>query len=87
MGIAVTVYAAGLPPPPPGRVYQLRLMRGRAPGIVSGGVFQRDAQGRAVVEFRSSDLTRDVNSVAVTHEPPGGSRRPTGNKLFIGVKT
>lgn len=85
-GSAVLVYAAGLPPLKPGRTYQLWLMRSRSPGVVSGGVFQPGPGGSAVIEVSSPSLATAVNTVAVTDEPAGGSKLPTGTKFFIGVK-
>lgn len=81
----VLVYASGLPALPKGKTYQLWLMRRQSPGIVSGGIFKPDQNGRAFVEVDPSLLTRGVATVAVTDEPEGGSPGPTGTKFLIGV--
>ncbi len=86
-GSSVLVYASGLPPLKPGRVYQLWLMRSREPGIVSGGIFTPGPGGSAAIEVSSPTLATGVNTVAVTDEPAGGSKTPTGAKFFIGVKS
>jgi hypothetical protein len=74
----------GLPGLQPGRAYQLWLMRGRAPGIVSAGVF-RESDGQAALEFADASMLNDVRGLAVTEEPQGGSPLPTGHKLLIGT--
>ncbi len=83
-GASVTVYVAGLPAPAPGKTYQLWLIRKRSPAIVSGGIFKPDAQGSAVIQV---DAASAVGTVAVTEEPDGGSKTPTGPKLLIGVQS
>jgi Anti-sigma-K factor rskA len=82
-GPRVIFYASRLPDLPPGRTYQLWLIRGRAPAIVSGGVFPGGAQQR-IVEFRDARLAADITALAVTDEPAGGSPLPTGHKFLIG---
>jgi len=84
-GAGVVVYAAGLPPLPKGRTYQLWLIRRQGPGVVSGGVFTPDTNGRAMIQVSRSALTAGVNTVAVTDEPEGGSPLPTGARFLIGV--
>lgn len=81
----VLVYAMGLPPLPQGKTYQLWLMRRQSPGIVSGGIFKPDSNGRAFVEVDPSQFTRSVTTLAVTDEPDGGSPGPTGTKFLIGL--
>jgi hypothetical protein len=82
-GPRVIFYASRLPDLPAGRVYQLWLIRGRAPAIVSGGLFPGGAQQR-IVEFRDAQLAADITALAVTDEPAGGSALPTGHKFLIG---
>ena len=83
-GSQVIFYGSRLPALPSGRAYQLWLIRGTAPAIVSAGVFQPNAQNRATVRFESSALTSGVTAVVVTDEPEAGSVSPTGHKLLIG---
>lgn len=79
------IFTAGrLPALPAGKVYQLWLMRGKNPGIVSGGIF-RGGAAQATIEFTDPALLTDVKALAVTEEPAGGSRLPTGHKLLIGA--
>lgn len=83
-GSQVVFYGSQLPPLPPGRVYQLWLIRDRNPAIVSAGTFAPDNQNRAIVDFRGTGLTSNVTGLAVTDEPAGGSQTPTGHKLLVG---
>jgi hypothetical protein len=82
-GSRVVFYASRLPQLPPGRVYQLWLIRGTGPAIVSGGVF-RMAGDRQVVELNDPALVRSIRGLAVTDEPEGGSPKPTGAKFLVG---
>jgi hypothetical protein len=83
-GRGVVFFASELPPPRPGKTYQLWLIRSRAPAIVSGGTFTPDARRSALVQFDDAALASGVTAVAVTDEPMGGSAKPTGQKLLIG---
>jgi anti-sigma-K factor RskA len=67
-----------------GKVYQLWLMRGKNPGIVSGGIFQGGTD-QATIEVSDPALLNDVKALAVTDEPQGGSPLPTGHKMLIGA--
>jgi phage shock protein A len=76
----------GLPALSSGRIYQLWLIRSRGEPVVSGGLFTGDGAGAPrQVEFNSGNLIQDLNAVAVTEEPSGGSKLPTGHKLLIGT--
>lgn len=83
-GSRVLFYASRLPDLPTGRTYQLWLIRGRAPAIVSGGVFTAGRQQRAMVEFTDPQLASNITALAVTEEPASGSSLPTGHKILIG---
>ena len=83
-GSEVVFYGSELPALPPGRAYQLWLIRGSAPAIVSAGVFRPDAQRKALVKFDSASFTSGITTIAVTDEPETGSLTPTGHKLLIG---
>jgi hypothetical protein len=70
-----------MPPPPPGRIYEIWLERGtQAPqptdalfSVTSGGDGSADVPG---------DL-RGVSKVLVTDEPLGGSAKPTRKPVII----
>ena len=81
----VMFFANDLPPLPAGRVYQLWLIRDKAPAVVSAGVFEQQTTRSAQVEFTQADLIQGITTIAVTDEPPGGSPSPTGHKLLLGL--
>ena len=78
-------YASNLPALPNRRVYQLWLMRGRAPAIASAGVFSTTGGDLPTIQFQSAQLLAGVTGLAVTDEPAGGSPLPTGHKLLVGT--
>ena len=77
------VIASRLLKPPPGREYQLWLTRGDDPKIVNAGTLDPDDSNRAVTEFVDSELVSVVEDLMVTEEPAGGSKGPTGPKVFV----
>jgi anti-sigma-K factor RskA len=80
-GMVFTV--SNLPPPPPGRVYQVWVVTSQAP--VSAGLLMPDAQGGGSVYFETpADILPPV-AVAVTLEPAGGVPAPTGERYLIGT--
>jgi anti-sigma-K factor RskA len=81
-GSKAMFYAFHLPQLPAGRTYQLWLIRGQSPAIVSGGIFQADQDGNAIVQFSNADMLKNVRQFAVTDEPDGGSPGPTGKQFF-----
>jgi anti-sigma-K factor RskA len=69
----VMLVAQGLPSPPPGKVYEIWITQGD------------QATPAGFLRGRRAELTRPVlpgTRVAVTVEPSGGSRRPTGPLLL-----
>ena len=83
----IVFYAFNLPILPRDRTYQLWLIRGRVPAIVSGGLFTPDAQGTAWISFNETKWIPAITALAVTDEPIGGSRLPTGHKFLIGTSS
>lgn len=76
------LYAHDLPPVPDGRTYQLWVIVGEQPQ--SAGLFRSDSSGEAKYDSaRLQDLDGPV-TVAVTLEPAGGARRPTGPLVLAG---
>jgi hypothetical protein len=53
-------------------------------GVRSLGIFYQDDHkaNRWVLKFDNPDVLAEIDSVFVTIEPPGGSNKPTGNKLL-----
>jgi anti-sigma-K factor RskA len=76
--------ASNLPPPPPGRAYQLWVLT-RQPAPISAGMLTPDASGRVNARFDTPlDLPAPV-AMAVTLEPAGGVPSPTGEKYLVGA--
>lgn len=76
--------ASNLPPPPPGRTYQLWVLTAQ-PAPISAGLMKPDANGRVSAIF---DTPRDLPTpvaMAVTLEPEGGVPAPTGDKYLVGT--
>ena len=74
---------ANLPQLPPGRTYQLWVVTAQAP--ISAGLLRPDAQGGVNGTFATpSDIPQPV-AMAVTVEPDGGVRAPTGEKYLVGT--
>jgi hypothetical protein len=78
-------YQAGLPALPAGRTYQIWLIRDRGEPVVSGGLFAAGPRSSSQSEYNEGDLTAGLRAVAVTEEPAGGSKLPTGHKLLLGT--
>jgi len=73
------LYVAGLPPAPPGKVYELWTIAG--PTLRPAGVFAVDERGSASLAVAPVD-DGPVNVFAVTVEPAGGVPAPTGPMLL-----
>lgn len=78
-------YQAGLPSLPPGRTYQIWLVRDKGEPVVSGGLFTADPRTTAHSEHNEGALVAGLRAIAVTEEPAGGSKLPTGHKLLLGT--
>jgi anti-sigma-K factor RskA len=76
--------ATALPPPPPGRTYQVWVVT-KDPAPVSAGLVEPDADGRVNVVFATPANIPQPVAVAVTLEPAGGVPAPTGPKVLVGL--
>jgi anti-sigma-K factor RskA len=74
--------AGNLEPLPPDRQYQLWVFVDGKP--VDAGVFDADAEGRALFESRDLAAVRAAENFAVTVEPRGGLPQPSGPIVLIG---
>jgi anti-sigma-K factor RskA len=75
--------AAGLPPAPAGKAYQLWAIAGtRSP--VSAGVFTVDARGTASLRVPPLPGVAHVDAFAVTLGPAGGLPAPSGPPVLVG---
>lgn len=76
--------ATALPPPPPGRTYQVWVVTSQ-PAPISAGLVQPDSGGFVNAVFATPpDIPQPV-AVAVTLEPAGGVPSPTGPKVLVGM--
>jgi anti-sigma-K factor RskA len=69
--------ANGLAPVPEGKAYQLWFIVGKNPPI-PGKTFAPDAAGRGDLTDQVPEAAMDSAVFAITLEPEGGSRAPTG---------
>jgi anti-sigma-K factor RskA len=76
------LFAYNLPPAPAGKAYQLWYISDLK-NPVPGGVFDTDARGRAVLRDQVPEAGRSASVFAVTLEPAGGVRAPTGDKYLL----
>jgi anti-sigma-K factor RskA len=75
--------ASHLPPPPRQKGYQLWVVTASAP--MSAGMLHTNAAGDVSMTVKTpADMPQPV-AMAVTIEPEGGVRAPTGDKYLVGV--
>ena len=74
--------ATGLPPVPPGRVYQLWLIPEATP--LRAALLSADAEGNAMATVTSPEGVSEPVPVAVTLEPAGGADTPSGDVYLLG---
>lgn len=70
-----------MPPPPKGKVYQSWTLPKGAKKMVPGATFVPDKHGVAIVPL-SADA-KYTHAVAVSVEPPGGSKAPTSSPVVL----
>ena len=74
--------ATGLPPLPPGRIYQLWLIPEATP--ISVALLSVDAEGRAMATVTPLEGVTESVPAAVTLEPAGGAESPGGDVYLLG---
>ena len=74
--------ATGLPPLPPGRIYQLWLIPEATP--ISAALLSVDAEGRAMATVTPPVGVTERVPAAVTLEPAGGAASPGGEVYLLG---
>ncbi len=79
----LVLVASNLNDLPNGREYQLWIIRKSAQMPTSAGVFVPDETGHAYLQLDEGDVVSVPEGFAVTDEPPGGSRAPSGSKFLI----
>jgi anti-sigma-K factor RskA len=75
------LHVRNMPPPPPGKVYEIWLKRGSAAPAPTTALFMVDRAGRADVNVPGAG--KDVDQVLVTAEPDGGSQVPTSAPVIV----
>ena len=69
------VVAVTLPPPPPGKTYQLWFVTSDAK--ISAGLIRTDSEGKGAIIVEVPRQMNQLTSAAITLEPEGGSEQPT----------
>jgi anti-sigma-K factor RskA len=82
IGRRAVFYAYGLRPTEEGKTYQLWYISAGTP--VSAGIFEVDAEGRAMVLVEEVAPAETIDAWAVTVEPAGGVPQPTGPMVLKG---
>jgi anti-sigma factor RsiW len=77
----VLIALSGFPAAPSGKVYQAWTLARGAKAVAPSVTFTTDATGHALVEL--PDSRANLVAVAVSAEPPGGSKAPTSKPNFI----
>lgn len=80
-GGRVLLAFAHLPAPPNGKVYQAWTIARGAAGVAPSVTFAPGASGATLVEL--PEPAANLAAVAVTVEPPGGSKTPTSKPTFV----
>jgi len=80
-----TMVVYTMPPPKPGKTYQVWLVTDRAK--ISAGTFQPDSTGHAFMQAKYALDRKALRAVAVTEEPAGGMPSPTGPIIVSGSAT
>jgi hypothetical protein len=73
-----------LPSPPPGKCYQLWLLRRSHPSVASAGIVRVTPDGQAVLFLPPGEPLRDLTGLVLTDEPSGGSMSSRGQRLLVG---
>jgi hypothetical protein len=77
----ILIALSGFPAAPSGKVYQAWTLARGAKAVAPSVTFTTDATGHALVELPES--ATNLVAVAVSAEPPGGSKAPTSKPNFI----
>jgi hypothetical protein len=77
----ILIALSGFPSAPSGKVYQAWTLARGAKAVAPSVTFTIDATGHALVELPES--AANLVAVAVSAEPPGGSKAPTSKPNFV----
>jgi hypothetical protein len=78
---------SGLPPPPPGRTYQLWLGSIKLGNRASGGLLVVDSQGEGTLRITAPRASWSPDIFGVTVERQGGAREPSDELVLVGELT
>ncbi len=81
VGSRLELVVAGMPAPPPGRIYEVWLVRGSQAPQPTDALFSVTKNGQGAVDVPGN--SQDVSKVLVTDEPLGGSLKPTREPVII----
>ncbi len=73
-----------LPPNPGDKSYQLWIIRADSPKPQPAGVFDVDERGEAQLSVQNLPVGKELKALAVTLEPRGGGKAPTGKMYLVG---
>ena len=79
------VFFNGLPKNANDKSYQLWIIRADQVAPQSAGVFSVDSSGSASLVVQNLPVETTIKALAVTLEPKGGVRAPTGEKYLVGM--
>jgi hypothetical protein len=82
---ALAVVGAGLPPPEPGKAYQLWAIRGDAPPERAGDFAIAPDRKNFAIRLREVRAPLEVTSFAITLESAAGVASPSGPIVFAGA--
>ena len=77
----VLLIASHLPAPPPGKTYEMWIIRGGKPA--PAGLFSSNPRGNAIHLYRPSAPLMESDVVAVTLEAAGGVDAPTSTPIIV----
>jgi hypothetical protein len=78
---------SGLPPPPPGRTYQLWLGSIKLGNRASGGLLMVDSQGEGTLRIAPPRASWSPDIFGITVERQGGAREPSDDLILVGELT
>ena len=78
------IFFHGLPANPDDKSYQLWIIRADQVKPMSAGVFNVDTTGNAALVVQNIPIDTLIKALAVTLEPRGGVKAPTGQKYLVG---
>ena len=78
------VFFNHLPPTAADKSYQLWVIRADMPEPQSAGTFEVGLDGKATLGVTDLPVNTEIKAFALTLEPRGGGKSPTGPKVLVG---